>query len=584
MSSDFSPDQKRYLEGFVTGLSASRVARSNAPAKSEPVGPDAIHIKAQDRTVAAGGKLNDQEKFKRDEHPFDAYPRLVKQAENNEAPKPQDNFRWRYYGIFYVAPTQASYMCRLRIPNGILKHWQFAGVADLAENFGGPYAHVTTRANLQLREIEPKNAINIIEGLQDLGLCSRGSGADNIRNVTGTSTAGIDPQEILDTRKYAREWHFHILNERALYGLPRKFNVAFDGAGRIATLEETNDIAFQAVEVLEGHGVDPGIYFRLALGGITGHKDFARDTGVILKPEEATEVADRIVRVFIENGDRTNRLKARLKYVLDAWGFDKFLAAVEEKLGRKLARVPAEAVAPRPVYDRLGHIGVHPQKQAGLNWIGVALKLGRLSPEQMRGLSKLSADFGDGDIRLTVWQNLLISGVADANVATVTAAIEALGLATSTSALRAGLIACTGATGCRFAAAHTKENADEIAAWCEERVPLETPVNIHLTGCHHSCAQHYIGDIGLIGARVPINDDGDTVDGYHLLVGGGYGAEATMARELIQNVKAEDAPRTVERVLKAYINHRASKDETFIAFAKRTEIDALKRMTEVEAV
>ncbi len=584
MSSDFSPDQKRYLEGFVSGLSASRAARTSAPAKSEPVGPDAIHLKAQDRTVAAGGKLNDQEKFKRDEHPFDAYPRLVKQAENNEAPKPQDNFRWRYYGIFYVAPTQASYMCRLRIPNGILKHWQFAGVADIAENFGGPYAHVTTRANLQLREIEPKNAVNVIEGLQDLGLCSRGSGADNIRNVTGTSTAGIDPQEILDTRRYARDWHFHILNDRSLYGLPRKFNVAFDGAGRIATLEETNDIAFQAVEVLEGFGIDPGIYFRLALGGITGHKDFARDTGVILKPQEATDVADKIVRVFIEHGDRTNRNKARLKYVLDSWGFDKFLAAVEEKLGRKLARVPAEAIAPRPAYDRFAHIGVHPQKQAGLNWIGVALKLGRLSPQQIRGLAKLSADFGDGDIRLTVWQNLLISGVADANVATVTAAIEALGLATTTSALRAGLIACTGATGCRFAAAHTKENAEEIAAWCDERVPLETPVNIHLTGCHHSCAQHYIGDIGLIGARVPINDDGDTVDGYHLLVGGGFGTDATMGRELFQNVKAEDAPRTVERVLKAYVAHRASEDETFVAFAKRTEIDALKRMTEMESV
>ncbi len=578
MSSDFSPDQKRYLEGFVSGLSASRVARTSAPAKSEPVGPDAIHFKAQDRTVAAGGKLNDQEKFKRDEHPFDAYPRLVRQAENNEAPKPQDNFRWRYYGIFYVAPTQASYMCRLRIPNGILKHWQFAGVADLAENFGGPYAHVTTRANLQLREIEPKNAINVIEGLQDLGLCSRGSGADNIRNVTGTSTAGIDPQEILDTRRYAREWHFHILNERALYGLPRKFNVAFDGAGRIATLEETNDIAFQAVEVREGFGVEPGIYFRLALGGITGHKDFARDTGVILKPQEATDVADKIVRVFIEHGDRTNRNKARLKYVLDSWGFDKFLAAVEEKLGRKLARVPAEAIAPRPAYDRFAHIGVHPQKQAGLNWIGVALKLGRLSPEQIRRLAKLAADFGDGDIRLTVWQNLLISGVADANVATVTAAIEALGLATTTSALRAGLIACTGATGCRFAAAHTKENADEIAAWCEERVPLETPVNIHLTGCHHSCAQHYIGDIGLIGARVPINDDGDTVDGYHLLVGGGFGTEATMGRELLQNVKAEDAPRTVERVLKAYIANRTSDDETFISFASRHDVDALRQL------
>lgn len=582
MSGDFSPDQKRYLEGFVSGLSASRVARAVAPGKSEPVGPDAIHLKAQDRTVAGGGKLNDQEKIKRDEHPFDAYSRLVKQSQTNEPPKPADNFRWRYYGIFYVAPTQSSYMCRMRIPNGILKHWQFAGVADIAENFGGPYAHVTTRANLQLREIEPKNAVNVIEAIQDIGLCSRGSGADNIRNVTGTATAGIDPQELLDTRPHAREWHFHILNERALYGLPRKFNVAFDGGGKIATLEDTNDIAFQAVKLLDGHGVEPGIYYRLALGGITGHRDLARDTGVILPPNEATQVADAIVRVFIEHGDRTNRNKARLKYVLDAWGFEKFLTTVEEKLGRRLMRVAADAIAPRPVYDRLAHIGVHPQKQAGLNWIGVALKLGRLSPEQIRGIAKLAQDFGDGDIRLTVWQNLLISGVTDANVATVVAAIEALGLSTETSAIRAGLIACTGATGCRFAAAHTKENADEIAAWCEERVPLDTPVNVHLTGCHHSCAQHYIGDIGLIGARVPINDDGDTVDGYHVLVGGGYGVDGKMARDLLQNVKAEDAPKAVESILKTYIANRASNDESFVAFASRHDVDALKSMMDTE--
>ena len=578
MSSDFSPDQKRYLEGFVSGMSASRVARTNAPTKSEPVGPDAIHIKAQDRTVAAGGKLNDQEKIKRDEHPFDAYPRLIKQAETNEAPKPADNFRWRYYGIFYVAPTQASYMCRLRIPNGILKHWQLTGVADIAENFGGPFAHVTTRANLQLREIEPKNAVNVIEAIQGIGLCSRGSGADNIRNVTGTATAGIDPQELLDTRPHARAWHFHILNERALFGLPRKFNVAFDGGGKIATLEDTNDIAFQAVQVLGGHGVEPGIYYRLGLGGITGHRDLARDTGVILPPADATQIADAIVRVFIEHGDRTNRLKARLKYVLDAWGFEKFLEAVEEKLDRKLLRVPADAIAPRPEFDRLAHIDVHPQKQAGLNWVGVALKLGRMSAEQMRGLAKLSADFGDGDIRLTVWQNLLLSGVADANVATVVAAIEALGLSTTTSIIRAGLVACTGATGCKFGNAHTKENADEIAAWCEERVALDSPINVHLTGCHHSCAQHYIGDIGLIGARVPVNEEGDTEPGYHVLVGGGFGADGVMARELIQNVKAEDAPKTVEQILKTYIANRASADETFIKFAGRHDIDDLKRM------
>jgi ferredoxin-nitrite reductase len=190
MSGDFTPEQKRYLEGFVSGLSAARAARGAAAARLEPTGPDAVHIKAQDRAIAAGGKLADQEKFKRELHPFDGYERLKAQAANNEPPKPADNFRWRFFGLFYVAPAQSSYMCRLRIPNGILKHWQLAGLADLAERCGGGYSHVTTRANIQIREIEPKNAVVVLEAIHDLGLCSRGSGADNIRNVTGTPTAG----------------------------------------------------------------------------------------------------------------------------------------------------------------------------------------------------------------------------------------------------------------------------------------------------------------------------------------------------------------------------------------------------------
>jgi ferredoxin-nitrite reductase len=585
MSGDFSPDQKRYLEGFVSGLNAARATRGVlAPgAKSEPTGPDAIHLKAQDRVTAGGGKLSEPEKFKREQHPFDVYEKLKEQAEKNEPPKPADNFRWRYFGLFYVAPAQASYMCRLRIPNGILKHWQFSGIADLAERTGGPYAHVTTRANLQFREIEPKHAIEVIEGIESLGLWSRGSGADNIRNVTGTPTAGIDPQELIDTRPYAREWHFHILNNRTLYGLPRKFNVGFDGGGIIPVLEDTNDIGFQAVEVIDGHGIEPGIWFRLALGGITGHRDFARDTGVVVRPQDATKVSDAVVRVFIEHGDRTNRNKARLKYVLDAWGFEKFLSAVEEKLGWKLTRAPAEAVKPRPMFDRAAHIGVRAQKQAGLNWIGVVFPVGKITVRQMRGLAKIAQDLGDGDIRLTVWQNLLISGVPDDKVALAEVAIASLGLATSATAIRTGLVSCTGATGCRFAAAHTKENAEEIAAWCEARVTLDRPVNIHLTGCHHSCAQHYIGDIGLIAARVAINEEGDTVDGYHILVGGGFGPDALIAREIYKDVKAEDAPRTVERILKGYLAHRAD-DETFVDFSKRHEVETLKSMFDAELV
>jgi ferredoxin-nitrite reductase len=435
-----------------------------------------------------------------------------------------------------------------------------------------------------MREIEPKNAVAMVEAIQDLGLCSRGSGADNIRNVTGTPTAGIDPQELIDTRPYAREWHFHILNDRSLYGIPRKFNVGFDGGGLIPVLEDTNDIGFQAVVVKDGFGIEPGAWFRLMLGGITGHQDFARDTGVIVKPADATRVADAVVRVFIDNGNRTDRAKARLKYVLDAWGFEKFLAATEERLGHKLVRAPLEAIAPRPAFDRLAHVGAHPQKQSGLCWLGVAFPVGKITPDQMRGLAKVAAEFGDGDIRLTVWQNLLISGVPADRVAVAEAAVAALGLSTKATSIRAGLIACTGNAGCRLAMSDTKRHAEDIARWCESRVEIDGPINIHLTGCPNSCAQHYVGDIGLVGTKVQVSEEGDQVEGYHVVVGGGFGPDAMCGREIYRDVKAEDAPKTVERLLKTYLAHRSASDESFLTFTRRHEIDALKALCAQQAV
>src|SRR3954452_12030272 len=141
MSGDFTPEQKRYLEGFTAGLQIARPGSRAGTVASEPSGPDAEHVRAQDRVLKAGGKLSDPEKFKRELHPFDAYGRLKQQAAENAAPKADDNFRWRFFGLFYCAPTQKSYMCRLRIPNGIMTHWQFAGVADLAERYAGGYSH-----------------------------------------------------------------------------------------------------------------------------------------------------------------------------------------------------------------------------------------------------------------------------------------------------------------------------------------------------------------------------------------------------------------------------------------------------------
>ncbi|HET9175883.1 MAG TPA: NirA family protein, partial [Pseudolabrys sp.] len=282
--------------------------------------------------------------------------------------------------------------------------------------------------------------------------------------------------------------------------------------------------------------------------------------------------------VFIDHGDRTDRNKARLKYVLDKMGVEKFLALVEEKLGRKLNRAVLGALAPRPPFSRTAHIGVHVQKQEGLHWIGVVVPVGYLSVAQMRGLAEVARELGDGDIRLTVWQNLLISGVPSNKLKAAQENIAALGLAIEANAFRSGLVACTGNTGCKFAASNTKRHAEDIANWCETRVALDAPVNIHLTGCHHSCAQHFVAEIGLLACKVQDNEDADPVEGYHMLVGGGFGPNAALGRELYRDVKAEDAPRTIERILKAYLAHRASPAESFMAFARRHEIDALKAL------
>jgi ferredoxin-nitrite reductase len=263
-------------------------------------------------------------------------------------------------------------------------------------------------------------------------------------------------------------------------------------------------------------------------------------------------------------------------------GMEKFLVLVEQKLGHALTRVPPEALAPRPAFDRMAHIGVQPQKQDGLNWIGVALPLGKVTCGQMRSLAKIASDLGDGEIRLTVWQNLLISGVSNEKVKLATAAIEAIGLAVKTSQLRAGLIACTGNAGCKFAASDTKAHAANIGDWCDGRVEVDTPLNIHLTGCHHSCAQHYISDIGLIAAKVPVGDTDDTVEGYHLFAGGGFGPDADIGQEVYHDLRAEDAPQTVEKLLRAYLAHRASPSETFLTFARRHDGETLRNLAEAE--
>jgi ferredoxin-nitrite reductase len=503
----FTPEQKEYLAGLLAGL-AHRQVRETASGSSPP---DSAPASLPATVPAIHGtpieNVTKQEVWKHDEHPLDSWDRVLAHAEAGRFPNEEDTFRFRYFGLFYVAPAQNSFMLRCRIPAGELTAAQLAGLADIAEQFGNGKAAITTRSNIQVREIAPKDVVDVLPRLQGLGLTSRGSGVDNVRNITASPTAGFDPQELIDTRPYAHALHHYILNSRDLYNLPRKFNVAFEGGGAVDTVADTNDIGFMAVKVgptAQGRpvsggtdvAVEPGVYFRVELVGITGHKQLAIDSGIVVQPSQSVPVAAAMIRVFIENGDRTNRKKARLKYLIDAWGCDRFLNEVQKKLAFPLVRLPVDQCVSRPPAVKHGHIGVYRQKQHGRNYIGVVIPVGVMSTKQMRRVAELAANYGSGQVRLTPWQNLLIPDVPDGLVETVKRNLRRIGLHHDASAIGGGLVACTGSRGCKYAATDTKGHALALAEQLQTRVHLDQPINIHFTGCPHSCAQHYVGDIG----------------------------------------------------------------------------------------
>ncbi|WP_254510825.1 NirA family protein [Anatilimnocola floriformis] len=585
----FTAEQQQYLQGFYAGCEALRASPAlptfaatlgvSPTAKSDncPADERRLHANAQDKTLAEGKKLSPEEQAKRSKDPFQMWDEIAANAAAGKFPKGTDIFLYKYHGLFFVAPAQNSFMCRMRFAGGMTNSHQLRGVADLAEQFGGGYVDVTTRANLQIREIKAEHSMEIINGLIDLGIVARGSGADNIRNITATPTAGIDPVELFDVRPLCREMHHYIIQHPEMYGLPRKFNIAFDGGGTISALADTNDVGFFSVRVGEGKCLPPGIYFRMELGGITGHGDFARDAGIMLRADQCVQVAAAVLKVFLREGDRTDRKKARLKYVLDRFGHEGFLKEVEKLLPQPLTRTPLHECESRQKTNPLAHFGAHPQRQEGLHYVGVVLPVGRLQCDQVRGLADIAQRYGSGTVRLTVWQNLLISDIRTSDLPDVEKAIEALGLTTSVTNIRAGLVACTGNAGCRFAAANTKLHAKQLAEYLEQRLELDQPLNIHLTGCHHSCAQHYIGDIGMLATKVAVGEE--MVEGYHVFVGGGYGENREIGRQIATGVPASELPQLLERILLHYLSHRSDDEQSFRDWSRAQDLTSLLSIT-----
>lgn len=547
--------QRDYLEGFFAGLAARGLKFSDV----EPI--------PQPEQKPAAEELIFEERIKRELHPLDAFPQLVENAALNKAPDKESIFRFKWNGLFYLTPKKEAFMARLRIPGGLVKTYQLRELASVAKELTSGYVQVTTRANFQLRLIQPKDAPELLRRIQSVGLHTRGAGADNIRNLTANPTAGIDPHELINVLPLCHELAQLIINDRDFYDLPRKFNIAYDGGGLIGTVEDTNDIGAKAVRVGDE------ILFRLSLGGATGHKAFARDLGVLVAPLELNKVVTALVRVYITHGNRGDRKRARLKHLLEKMSLEQYLAETEKLLGFQLRRAPLDPAAIQYPGQTLphSHIGVYAQKQPGLNYVGVALHVGQITPKQMVRVAEIADLYGSGEIRLTVWQNFIIPNVADAFVETVKKALRKVGLDTQQSHLRGGLVACTGNSYCKFAQVNTKGHALELADYLEKKLTLDQPLNIHLTGCPNSCAQHYMGDIGLLGTKA------QGAEAYHVFVGGGFGANQAVGRQVFSGIVFEELKTTLEKMLKAYLRHRDPGEE-FRRFTQRHDLNKLQTL------
>jgi ferredoxin-nitrite reductase len=429
---------------------------------------------------------------------------------------------------------------------------------------------LTSRGNLQLRGIGAGSALEVLRGLTELGISTQGAGADGVRNIRANPTAGFDRRELIDVAPLARAAQYRILADRSLQALPRKFTLGFDGGGAVSAYPETCDLGFRAVRVGGGALVPSGVYFRLLLGGATSHGRFARDAGVVVAPEHCLEVLEQVLGLYVEHGDRTNRRRARLLYLLETWGLERFLNQLRQRLEQRvpgvlLTSLPLDGCELAPPPDPSAHLGFHNQKPRGKSYVGVAIRDGLLQLDQARGLADLAGEYGAGELRLSAQQNVLIPGLPDTQLHRVKDLLSELGLGWSVGGFRAGLLACTGSAGCPFAQADVKRRGEELVQHLESRFSFEQPLTIRFSGCHHGCAEHGIADIGLLAVRDPAAREAEC---YQLFLGGHAGDSLRLARELASCVPAADVPRVVQAVVESYLEQRRAQ-ETFREFLGR---------------
>jgi ferredoxin-nitrite reductase len=476
-------------------------------------------------------------------------------------------------GLFYATPAQDGVIYRIRTPAGMLTSGQASVVARFAEQMGGGYLQVTNRANLQIRSVHTVAPPPMLSAFQDVGLAASLSAVDHLRNIMASPTAGIDPQALIDTRPLVTALDTTIVQHEEFAGLPAKFSVGFDGGEAVSVRHHPNDIWLVATtDRPAGTGEDGPAFFRLLFNAGHGQE---LDTGLLLHPDECVPLVVAVAQVYLTHAVHGNThpagKKPRLRQVIAQHGIAWYLEQLRQLLPFTLPHHPVVTARSAHAAPHWRHIGAHPQRRSGLSYFGVVAPLGRLTIAQFQGLADLARAYGDATLRLTPWQNMVIPDVPTGRVPALQRAIDQLGLYDSATHPWSALVACTGNRGCHASATDTTGHALRLANHLARQGHLDRPVNIHVSGCTKSCAQHHKSDIALLGMTVQRGDT--TVEGYRVHVRGG---EQPFGRVLADAVPAADISDLMARLLQVYRDHRHSGDESFAAFAERSAISTLQ--------
>jgi sulfite reductase (ferredoxin) len=460
--------------------------------------------------------------------------------------------------------TTDYFMMRIGIPNGIISASQLRTIGEITRKHARNLADITVRQNIQLHWLTIESLPEVVDALDSIGLSPKGACGDVVRNVTGCPLAGVAADEIIDSSPLAVEIAHLLTANPEFYNLPRKFKISVTGCPSWCSYPEINDIALTPVK----HDGQVGYSLRVG-GGLSNEPHLALRLDAFVLPEQALRVVKTITEIFRDQqGLRESRERARLKYLFtkEGWTEESFLAELQSRLDFALLPAVPEQV-PGDVFR--DHVGVHPQRQPGLSYVGASVLRGRLTGEQLEAAAALAERFGSGALRATVSQNLLFIDIPNHKTAELVRELGKIGLQVEGSFFFRGAIACTGTEFCKLAITETKGFTHWLVDELEERLPqFDQELRLHITGCPNGCGQHWIADIGMEGKKIKY--EGKLTDAYYFCLGGSVGKHAAISRPVGYRCPAPLVPEAIERLLRKYLITREPDENLRVWFDRHT--------------